>query len=395
MLSQRRVSIDSYTYASHKPKLETREDKEDDDDDLFQDASDTCQRIEYQNEYTSSSEESHSDFDEYKQDSLEPIADFKQTTNDNSIKHTKDDLKKLECLAINCFDISVPNFDYSGLVEELRHKFLLEASKEDNIGKYSREDIDNIKNDNWFVARYLFCNKLDINKAHEFMKASLRYKNESCISMIRDVDIPEVFYSIGAMFVYEKDRKGNVTLYLRAKLVRRLADISTIYHLYIYHSILKADAEARGKGIALVIDCTGAGIANADLDGLSVLLTILIKYYPEGLSYILVHEMPFYLRPICHLANSWVPNTYMVEVFLSTNSTIRHYIDDEALPDFMGGSCKRDYKQVPDNCTSIGQAAKLWGIKKSTVLKVLKKYKDDLPAGTMEKTTQELEELNL
>lgn len=148
-------------------------------------------------------------------------------------------------------------------------------------------------------------------------------------------------------------------------------------------------------GISVVIDCSGAGLANADMETLWYLIDTLRNYFPKGLSYFLVHELPWLLKPIWLIAKAWVPEEHSQLIKFSDSTTIYEYIDRENLPDFMGGTCKRNYRQPPEDCTNLEQAAKLWGIPQETVRKVIKKFIDYLPEGTLERFEENCAKYNL
>lgn len=138
-------------------------------------------------------------------------------------------------------------------------------------------------------------------------------------------------------------------------------------------------------GISIVLDCTGAGLANADMDNLMFLVSSLVNYFPKGLSYILVHELPWILKPFWIIARAWVSDEHKDLIKFSNSRTIYEYIDRENLPDFMGGTCKRDYRAAPADCTNLNQAAKLWGVEQQVVKRILAKFAEHLPADVYER----------
>lgn len=105
------------------------------------------------------------------------------------------------------------------------------------------------------------------------------------------------------------------------------------------------------------------------------------------MSYFLVHEIPWILKPFWHLAKAWVPDEHKQLIKFSDSSNILEYIDREELPDFMGGigAKSQSYSQVPEDCTKFEEAVKLWGIERETLRKVLDKFKQHLPADTVER----------
>lgn len=136
--------------------------------------------------------------------------------------------------------------------------------------------------------------------------------------------------------------------------------------------------------MSIVFDCTGGGLVNADMDMLMFIFTTLNNYFPKGLSYLLVHELPWILKPFWHIAKAWIPEDKRELIKFSDSRTIFEYVDRENLPDFMGGTCERDYRAAPENCTTLEQAVKLWGIEKSVAKKTLLKFAQFLPPESLE-----------
>jgi hypothetical protein len=100
----------------------------------------------------------------------------------------------------------------------------------------------------------------------------------------------------------------------------------------------------------LVIDASDAGFSNCDIDMLFFLITILKNYFPAALKYILAHELPWALQGVWKVAKSWVPGERHNLIKFTTNRDITQWIDENSLPDFLGGNAKHDYRFVPDGC---------------------------------------------
>jgi hypothetical protein len=134
----------------------------------------------------------------------------------------------------------------------------------------------------------------------------------------------------------------------------------------------------------VVIDCNGAGLANADMDLLFFLIGTLKSYFPKGLSYFLVNELPWILRPFWHLAKACIPEEHRQLIKFCDSRTVYEFVDQDQLPDFMGGSVpESQYKIVPENCTRLEEAAKLWGVDRRLMGRVLSKFRENLPAETV------------
>ena len=142
----------------------------------------------------------------------------------------------------------------------------------------------------------------------------------------------------------------------------------------------KVDVEVNGKGMAIVFDCQDAGIGNADMDMLWFLISSMNKYYPKGLSYILVYELPWILNAVWKIARSWIPEEQRKLIKFANKEEIFDFIDKENLPDFLGGICPIDYRISPKGCPSAEDIAKEKGLSEKEIEKIRKTFEPHLKA---------------
>lgn len=284
------------------------------------------------------------------------------------------DKNPVKCSAIATMERSMPDFDYSHLVQELKELILKDI--EEDPSHFSSEDIEKVYKDEWFVARYLLRMKLDVKSAHQMLKNAMKFRNSPVISI---KEFPQDFYRIGAIFHYMPDRKGNIPVFIRCKLNQKMPIVTDFLKAFLFRIIEDADKKAKGKGIALVFDLQGAGINNMDMDLLYFVTTTLVNYFPKGLSYMLVHELPWVLRSFWLVAKQWLAEDHKDLVKFSDSHTIYEYFTEDNLPDFMGGTCKKDYRSVPNNSITTSEAAKRWNLDEDEVYKIKEKFAKFLP----------------
>lgn len=121
------------------------------------------------------------------------------------------------------------------------------------------------------------------------------------------------------------------------------------------------------------------------MDMLLFLIHTLVNYFPKGMSYLLVHELPWILKPFWHIAKAWLAEEHRELIKFSNSRTIYEYVNKEKLPDFMGGTCEKSYTTPPDDCTTLEQATKLWGIEPEVAKKILLKFAQYLPPEALAK----------
>lgn len=284
------------------------------------------------------------------------------------------DKNPTKCSAVSTMERSMPDFDYSHLVKELRDLIILDIEKTPD--KFSEEDVAKAYSDDWFIARYLLRMKLDVAAAYQMLRKALEFRNTPTLNI---KEFPEEFYRIGAVFDYEPDRKGNIPVYMRIRMNQKIPIVQEFLKAFLFMTIEEADKRAKGKGVVLVFDLQGAGINNVDMDLLFFIITTLVNYFPKGLSYMLVHELPWILRSVWVIAKQWLSEDHRDLVKFSDSQTIYEYFDEENLPDFIGGTCKRDYRAIPSNSITISQAAKRWNLDEKELYKIKKKFANYLP----------------
>lgn len=299
-----------------------------------------------------------------------------QTIHSLAVKMSAINQDPVKCSAVSTMERSMPDFDYSHLVRELRE--LIVADIESKKYKFSDEDIKKAKHDDWFIARYLLRMKLDVKSSHQMLRKALEFRNSPTISI---KEFPSEFYEIGAIFDYEPDRKGNIPVYMRIRVYQRIPIVQRFLKAFLFQIIEEADRRANGRGIVLVFDLQGAGVNNVDMDLLFFVITTLVHYFPKGLSYMLIHELPWVLRSFWYIAKQWLSDDHKDLVKFSDSHTIYEYFKKENLPDFIGGSCLRNYRAVPKNSLTIPQAAKRWDLNEDELYRIRKKFADFLPSN--------------
>lgn len=308
--------------------------------------------------------------------------DLSIDSQDSELDEKRQQQETIKCSAVHTLERDMPDYDYSDQVRQLRQLILDFAAQ--NEGMFSQVDVEKCRQDDWFLSRFLLRQKMDLKEAFEMLKKAMRFNHESLASIIKPEDFPSEFYQLGGLFHCGKDRRGNRMLYMRVRVHRKAPEINSIVQTFIYSNIRRLDEMAQGRGISLVIDCQGAGLASADMETLIFIISTLKNYFPKGLSYFLVHELPWILKPFWHLAKNWVPHEHRQLIKFSDSRTVFEYIDQDQLPDFMGGTVgEAHYKLVPEGCTHFSEAAKLWGIEKPVMRRVLDRFKENLPEETV------------
>jgi hypothetical protein len=113
------------------------------------------------------------------------------------------------------------------------------------------------------------------------------------------------------------------------------------------------------RGWALVFDCQGAGIENANFELMFFAMSVIGKYFPMQPSYVLAFGIPWMMKPFIKMGLSMIPEEAMKLLkFIDCPEDLMDIIPAEHLPDFLGGTAKQDYRNVPTNsqsCIEVGK----------------------------------------
>lgn len=255
---------------------------------------------------------------------------------------------------------------------EVRKRFIEYA--ENNPDKVNERDKLKLANDDWYLKRYLLARSRNVEATLQMLRKTMEWRNEFGIHISEDAMFPLEFYKIGALFPFENDRKGNLVLFLRIKYHRKIVEMVEVEKHFLVHTFEKIDRITNGQGLVILFDCQGAGYANCDVDFLQFLITCATEHAPVGLQYIIVYKLPWVMNAFWSLARKLLPAYLANRVRFCDENTITEYIDPANLPDFMNGTCRRNYRWIPPGCPSVFKLANAHGITDAEIDKILPQF---------------------
>ncbi|RWS22247.1 motile sperm domain-containing protein 2-like protein [Leptotrombidium deliense] len=242
------------------------------------------------------------------------------------------------------------NKNLTGLIREK-----LASEFRENEDLYDEIDMEKISTDDWSIVRYILHCKQDCDTAFEMLKKSLQWRKSFEVNKLQATHFPREFYESGSFFPFTEDKNGNVVIYLRGKFHRKLSDWTQLFKKFFVFVIDSVDKKKGGKHYTVFWDCEGAGIANVDLEMLTFMTSVITNYFPYGIEYIMIHELPWVLTAIYNLAKSWVPEHYQRLVRFVTRTQINEWITVENLPQYLNGTSEVDCRQVPQGVSTAKQ----------------------------------------
>lgn len=202
----------------------------------------------------------------------------------------------------------------------------------------------------------------------------LIWRKSAQVNDLSGKDFPDQLYSSGVTTL-GTDGLGVTCVYIRVKLHKKVDPAwSPLIVSFVNYVFEKLDKDMKGRPIGLVIDLSGAGLANFDMENNVQLITLFSKYYPMSCRYLWLYEASWLVRPALMVMLRMIPTKYQKLVKLMDKKQAFELMGIEGLPDFMGGMTKTSMWPVPEDAPSLETVAERLKISESG----LKKMRDYL-----------------
>nr|XP_015928554.1 motile sperm domain-containing protein 2 isoform X2 [Parasteatoda tepidariorum] len=229
-------------------------------------------------------------------------------------------------------------------IKELRRKFLDDIKCSDEKVIFHPDDVQRVKDNDWFIARYLLHVESDVDKALIMLNESLKHRSEMGVNTLRKKDLPRDYFSVRAVLVYGQDHRNHPIIAIRCKTHFKKEDMKKIQQQYFIYWLEKALKMSDWGVVTILFDCTDSGVANMDLDMMRYIFEVFKKYCPWGLGYFLVYNMPWYLSAFWKIIKQWIPERYVSKIIFCDSKSIKNYINEDQLPVSLGGKCTQLYE---------------------------------------------------
>ncbi|XP_053210724.1 motile sperm domain-containing protein 2-like [Panonychus citri] len=230
-------------------------------------------------------------------------------------------------------------------VKQIRQSIEDDYRKDPDL--FDETDYKRVLNDDWFVKRFLLISKRKVDLGYKALRAALCWRKEMNLRSMKDYNFPVEIFTSSLLFPYECDREGHPVVYLRVSKYRKIPEMENILRQYVIHLLDKMDSFTNGNGIGMIFDLTGASTSSIDWTFLKYFTDTGTNYFPYSIKYVLIYNLPWYLNAIQKVALSLVPKENMGIIKFGKGPQIFDYVDENNLPDFLGGSCTRDYRYSP------------------------------------------------
>ncbi|CAG2168704.1 unnamed protein product [Oppiella nova] len=170
-----------------------------------------------------------------------------------------------------------------------------------------------------------------------------------------------------------RDKEGRPIAYLRVKIYKSFPKFSDYFKQFFIHIINNIDTQREENGWAMVWDLTGAGPSNWDLSMIRFVISSFRLYFPKGMQYLVIYGVPWIMTAFVNIGMKLLSEEARNKVIFASKDQIFSHIDPSNVPDFMGGKCEQNYRDVPKevvrDCRDLGAER---GINSDEIESVLK-----------------------
>lgn len=254
----------------------------------------------------------------------------------------------------------------ANIIAEIRSDVHLAAEK--NPEKFHEKDLRRIDSDDWTITRYIMDCDNDVKKSSRALIDTLLWRKEAGVNDLSRSDFPREFYQCGILTV-GRDQKGGTVAYIRTTFYKKLPGWTDVIIQFIlatmeYHGQPLGPFEQMG----FCCDYRDTGMSAFDLTLITKLLPIMTRHYPSLLSYAYVYELPWVLKACCSMIINLLPEKERKLIKFIDRRNIHDHLDDEHIPDFLGGQFKSSYA-FPNDTPSIEEVGLRNGISEENIQK--------------------------
>lgn len=246
-------------------------------------------------------------------------------------------------------DDEKPNF---ALIEEVRSLLKKEFEEKGGEKVYAKQHYEDLmdRQSPLVCWRYLLYRGKAVEAAFELMKSALVWRKEYNVDSLEPAMLAKEFWLKAPAGFCGKTRNGSEILFTIGKDYRK-PDSSVKQIIRDFLTYLLCDFERRHKNdldtLVLVIDQTGTGLRNIDID-FSKWLVSIRDFFPNRFAAVQVVGVPFIVRPFIRLVISWLPEHFKRIIHCGTvEQLLNDEIDSDQWPLEAGGTSNDKWRLAP------------------------------------------------
>lgn len=281
------------------------------------------------------------------------------------------------------------------VVQQVRDLFL-EREFKATPDEFYLEDIKMIENMDFLLQRYVIMQRKNVEASVKMVSQMLKWRKEKKVYELNDRQFPQELAFCGAAFIYEDDKFGNRTLYLRANMCKNCVELKSTMKDFLTYLLFNIDDSKDGTTFAVVMDLTKTTWTNYDLDLMTHFVALLKDHFPVNLDYVLAINFPWILSAAWSLIKRLIPAEKRDIVQFINSDKVFEFIPKENLPDFLGGTCKKPYQYVnedaPNTIDYLSQNATK-PISQKRLREILALFNDILPKEHSKKLKAQVDQM--
>ena len=267
------------------------------------------------------------------------------------------------------------------IVQQVRDLFL-EREFKSKPEDFYLEDVKHIENMDFLLQRYVIMQRKDVEASVKAVTSILKWRKEKKLYEMTSKQFPQEVTIAGGAFIYEPDKYGNRTLYLRASMCKNCTELKASLRDFLTYLMFKLDDPKDGATYAIVMDLTNTTLTNYDIDLLTHVVALLKDYFPVNMDYFLAVNFPWILSATWSLIKRLIPAEKRDAVQFINSDKIFDYVDKENCPDFLGGKCTKPYTFIhhdAPNTIEFLQQTTTKSISNKRLREILNLFNDSLP----------------
>ncbi|CAD6187971.1 unnamed protein product [Caenorhabditis auriculariae] len=206
-------------------------------------------------------------------------------------------------------------------VHELRSRVL----QDQNISRYTQDDISRIKNEDWWLNAFLHSVNHDVDIAYAVLLECLKWRNNFDVEHISLLSMKPLL-DRKLIYLHGKDLKSRPILWIKFNEYRN-GDIG-FEKLFVFW-MERHYFESKGAPLTIFMDMTSTGLKNMSFDVMKFLIHTTRYYYPNSTDCILIFENPSILNASWKVINSWLEHNR--ELTFVSKDSVSHYVGKDNL----------------------------------------------------------------
>ncbi|ELT89737.1 hypothetical protein CAPTEDRAFT_224002 [Capitella teleta] len=222
-------------------------------------------------------------------------------------------------------------------IGDLRSSFATKFKAEIDSGAFDARDVSRLQKDDQYAACFLRTLKSrgDVGKALEVVADAFKFRKEIGINDLASFKWPEELMAKKAIYYKGFDTKGHPILYINVKENSATKEQQQDLRKFIAYNFEQHHSKHPEQMCVVLMDMSGAGVSNMNLDITKFIITCFTTYFPAYLAYMINYEMPMLLGATWSVVSAFLSSDQKKKLLMINKKQIKDYIPAEHLWDHM------------------------------------------------------------